>query len=128
FAAIAGHYGLFAATYGIALDMYLLPHTQVVVVGSGGQADRLRAAAQGRFSLNKSVIHLAQGQAVPQMLPPALAETIPNLPAVKQDKTVAAGCRGVTGQPPGGGDLELVKGVSSPGPPAKRANVRSPRR
>src|SRR5262249_49079707 len=113
FAVIAGHYGLFAATYGIALDMYLRPHTQVVVVGSGEQADKLRAAAQGRSSLNKSVIHLAQGQAVPQMLPPALAETIPNLPAVKQDKTVAVVCSGFTCQPPVSDASELMKVISS---------------
>ncbi|HMF91050.1 MAG TPA: thioredoxin domain-containing protein, partial [Candidatus Angelobacter sp.] len=116
FAVIAGHYGLFAATYGIALDMYLRPHTQVVVVGSGEQADKLRAAAQGRFSLNKSVIHLAQGQAVPQMLPPALAETIPNLPAVKQDKTVAVVCSGFTCQPPVSDASELMKVISSKAP------------
>src|SRR5215471_457449 len=34
FAGIAAHYGLFAATYGIALDMLLRPHTQVVIAGS----------------------------------------------------------------------------------------------
>src|SRR5262249_39528664 len=100
FAAIAGHYGLFAATYGIALDMYLHPHTQVVVVGSDALADKLQAAASARFSLNKSVLKLAQGEAVPQMLPPALAETIPNLPAVKDGKTVAVVCSGFTCQPP----------------------------
>ena len=38
FAGIAEHYGLFAATYGIALDTYLQSHTQVVIAGSGEQA------------------------------------------------------------------------------------------
>jgi uncharacterized protein YyaL (SSP411 family) len=111
FAAIAGHYGLFAATYGIALDMYLRPHTQVVVVGSGEQADKLRSAATGRFSLNKSVLHLAQGEAVPQMLPPALAETIPNLPAVKEGKTAAVVCSGFTCQPPITDPQDLIKAL-----------------
>jgi uncharacterized protein len=54
FAGIAGHYGLFCSTYGIALDMYLHPHTQVVVAGSDELADRLLATAVRRFSLNKS--------------------------------------------------------------------------
>ena len=45
FAGIAAHYGLFASTYGIALDMYLHPHTQVVIVGSGTRAEQLEAAA-----------------------------------------------------------------------------------
>jgi uncharacterized protein YyaL (SSP411 family) len=111
FAAIAGHYGIFAATYGIALDMYLHPHTQVVVVGSGDAADKLYAAASGRFSLSKSVLHLAQGEAVPQMLPPALAETIPNLPAVKEGKTVAVVCSGFSCQAPVSSAEELTKAL-----------------
>jgi uncharacterized protein len=109
FAGIAGQYGLFAATYGIALDMFLKPHTQVVIAGSGKQADELHSAAVKRFSLNKSVLHLAQGEVVPQMLPPALAETIPNLPAVKQGKTVAVVCSGFTCQPPVESPEELLK-------------------
>lgn len=100
FAGIAEHYGMFAATYAIALDMYLHPHTQVVVAGSGEEADRLCAAAIAPFSLNKSVLHLAEGEIVPQMLPPALADTIPNLPAIKEKKTVAVVCSNFTCQPP----------------------------
>jgi uncharacterized protein YyaL (SSP411 family) len=100
FGGIAAHYGLFAATYGLALHMYLRPHTQVVIAGSGAEADRLLAAAVARFSLNKSVLHLAEGEIVPQMLPPALAETIPNLPAIKEGKTVAVVCSGFACQPP----------------------------
>jgi uncharacterized protein YyaL (SSP411 family) len=100
FAGIAAHYGLFASTYGIALDMYLQSHTQVVVVGSDEAAEKLYAAAVGKFSLNKSVLHLAKGEAVPQMLPPALAETIPQLPGIKEGKSVAVVCSGFTCQPP----------------------------
>jgi uncharacterized protein YyaL (SSP411 family) len=100
FAGIAAHYGLFSSTYAIALGMYLRPHTQVVIAGSGEQANKLLAAAVSRFSLNKSVLHLAQGEVVPQMLPPALAETIPNLPAVKAGKTVAVVCSNFACQPP----------------------------
>jgi uncharacterized protein YyaL (SSP411 family) len=111
FAGIAGHYGLFAATYGIALDMFLNPHTQVVIAGSGAQADQLQSAAVKRFSLNKAVLHLAQGEVVPQMLPPALAETIPNLPAIKQGKTVAVVCSGFVCQPPVYSTEELEKAL-----------------
>jgi len=104
---------LFAATFGIALDMFLKPHTQVVIAGSGKQADALHAAAVKRFSLNKSVLHLAQGEVVPQMLPPALAETIPNLPAVKQGKTVAVVCSSFTCQPPVANPDDLLSLISS---------------
>ena len=108
FAGIAAHYGLFAATYGIALDMYLRPHTQVVIAGSGEQADKLLAAAVLRFSLNKSVLHLGDGEIVPQMLPPAYAETIPNLPGVQEGKTLAVVCSNFTCQPPVASPEELA--------------------
>jgi uncharacterized protein YyaL (SSP411 family) len=111
FAGIAHHYGLFAASYGIALDMYLNPHTQVVVTGHGEKAQELESAAMMPFSLNKSVIHLLQ-EVVPQMLPPALAETIPNLPGVKESKTMAVVCREFACQPPveEAGELQRMLG------------------
>jgi uncharacterized protein YyaL (SSP411 family) len=112
FAGIAEHYGLFASTYAIALDMVLHPHTQVVIVGSGEEAERLCDAANTHFSLNKSVLHLAEGEAVPQMLPPALAETIPNLPAIQQGKTVAVLCSGFTCQPPIADPADLEKALA----------------
>src|SRR4029077_18877166 len=76
------------------------PHTQVVIAGSGEQAEKLKAAAVAPFSFHKSVLHLPQGEVVAQMLPPALADTIPNLPAIKQKKTVAVLCSNFTCQPP----------------------------
>jgi uncharacterized protein YyaL (SSP411 family) len=113
FAGIAAHYGLFAATYGIALNIYLNPHTQIVVAGSGEAANRLHAAAVAHFSLNKSVLHLPEGEIVPQMLPPALAETIPNLPEVQQGKAVAVLCSGFACQPPIADPAELEKAIQS---------------
>jgi hypothetical protein len=100
FAGIVEHYGLFAATYGIALNLYLHPHIQVVVTGTGPQADALQAVALAHFSLNKSVVRLGHGEVVPQMLPPALSQTVPNLPAIKEGKTVAVVCSGFACQPP----------------------------
>jgi uncharacterized protein len=109
FAGIASHYGLFAATYGIALDMYLNPHTQVVITGHDQKAERLEEAALKPMSLNKAVLRFRQETLVPQMLPAALAETIPNLPAVKEGKTVAVVCSGFTCQPPVEDTKELEK-------------------
>jgi uncharacterized protein YyaL (SSP411 family) len=100
FAGIAAHYGLFAATYGIALDMYLHPHTQVVITGNGEKAAQLEGAALKHFNLNQAVLRVAQEKIAAKMLPPALAETIPNLPAVKNGDTVAVICSGFTCQPP----------------------------
>src|SRR5262249_13384999 len=114
FAGIAAHYGLFCATYGIALDMYLRPHTQVVVAGSDERASSLLAAASRRFSLNKSVLHLAQGEIVPQMLPSALANTIPSLLGVKEGKTVAVACRDFACLPPVADVRDWERALSSP--------------
>lgn len=100
FAGIAGHYGLFAATYGLALTMHLRPHTQVVITGAGEQADRLHAAALAHFSFNHSVVRVRGGQAVPQMLPPALADTLPSLPAIQEGKAAAVICSGFSCRPP----------------------------
>jgi uncharacterized protein YyaL (SSP411 family) len=100
FAGIAEQYGLFASTYAIAVDMYLHPHTQVVIAGSGEQAKKLKAAAVRPFSFNKSVLHLPQGEIVPQVLPPAFAETIPNIPGVKEGKGVAVLCSNFSCKPP----------------------------
>ena len=111
FAGIAAHYGLFASTYGIALGMYLQPHTQVVILGSGEKAAQLEATALKRFGLNQSVVHLTQGKVTPQMLPSALAETIPNLPAVKKGHTVAIICSGFTCQPPISEPAELERAL-----------------
>jgi uncharacterized protein YyaL (SSP411 family) len=109
FAGIVAHYGLFASTYGIALDMYLHPHTQVVICGSGARAEQLEAAAFKKLSFNQSVLHLQEGEAVPQMLPPTLAETIPNLPAIKKGHTVAVICSGFSCKPPISEPAELEK-------------------
>jgi uncharacterized protein len=111
FAGIASHYGLFAASYGIALEMFLHPHTQVVVTGGGEKAEQLEHAALLPFSLNKAVLHLREEKLVPQMLPPALAETIPSLPAIKEGKTVAVVCSGFTCQPPMEAPAELEKAL-----------------
>ena len=100
FAGIAAHYGLFAASYGIALSMYLQPHTQVVITGGGERGAQLEAAALKHFGLNQSVLHLLEGKVAAHVLPPALAETIPNLPAVKKGHTVAVVCGGFTCLPP----------------------------
>jgi uncharacterized protein YyaL (SSP411 family) len=100
FAGIASHYGLFAATYGIALEMLLNPHTQVVIIGDDEKGEELEDVALRPLSLNKAVLRFRQETLAPQMLPPALAETIPNLPGTRERKSMAVVCSGFTCQPP----------------------------
>jgi hypothetical protein len=110
-AGLAAQYGIFAATYGIAAVHLSQPHVQIVIVGNGELADRLYAAAAAPYSASKAVLKVAASKAVPQNLPPALAETIPHLPAVKEEKTVAVICSGFTCQPPISDPDELARSL-----------------
>jgi uncharacterized protein YyaL (SSP411 family) len=110
-AGLAGQYGLFAATYGIAATHLAHSHTLVVIFGNDELANRLHEVAVAAYSATKSVIKLAPNQAVPQNLPPALAETIPQMPAVKEGKTVAVVCSGFTCQPPTFDPDQLARGL-----------------
>ncbi len=100
FAAMAPQYGMFAATYGLASILFSEPHTQVVIVGEDANVMELEQAAIAPFAFNKSVVKLPTNEAVAQYLPPVLASTIPELPAVKEKKTVAIICLGISCQPP----------------------------
>ncbi|MGO9126707.1 MAG: thioredoxin domain-containing protein, partial [Terriglobales bacterium] len=106
-AGVAARYGLFAATYAIAGVHLSQPHTQVVVIGDGQLGEQLYRAAVKPFSVSKTALKLSQEQAVPQNLPPALAETVPNLPTIKEGKTAAVICSGFYCQPPIFGPEEL---------------------
>jgi len=99
-AGAAGQYGIFAANYGIAAVHLSQPHSQVVIIGEDQLAGEFYATAVQSFSFGRAVIKLTCNQAVAQNLPPALAETIPNLPALKERKTVAVICQGFTCLPP----------------------------
>ena len=100
FAGVAPQYGIFGGTYGLACVLFAQPHTQVVVVGADEQAEQLYAAATSDYAPNKSVIRLTQNEAVAQNLPPALAETIPNLPDIRSGKSLAIVCSNSTCRPP----------------------------
>jgi hypothetical protein len=92
FAGVAEQFGIYAGTYGIAASWLARPHTQVVVVGEDEQADALLKAAAAPYAVNLSVVHLTDSEAVAQNLPPALADTIPNLPALREKKSIAVVC------------------------------------
>jgi uncharacterized protein YyaL (SSP411 family) len=112
-AGVAGRYGLFAATYGIAGVHLVQPHTQVVVIGEGELAQQLYSAAVGPFSVSKAVLKLSHGQLVTPNLPPALADTIAHLPIIREGKTAAVLCSGFSCQPPIFDPEELAKALQS---------------
>ncbi|MGZ4818092.1 MAG: thioredoxin domain-containing protein, partial [Terriglobales bacterium] len=109
FAGMAEQYGMFAATYALAAVWLLEGHTQVVVVGNDERARELYAAAVAPFAVNKAVVKVSDSAAAPQNLPPVLAETVPNIPAVKDGKSTAVLCSNFTCQPPISDPDELAK-------------------
>jgi hypothetical protein len=115
FAGVAEQFGIFAATYGIAVLHSLESPVQVVVV-EGEQpdgGDALAAVAGGDFAFNKSSVRLTSNQAVAGNLPPALAETIPHLPQLNSGKAFAVLCSGATCQPPFTDGLELQRALDA---------------
>jgi uncharacterized protein YyaL (SSP411 family) len=100
FAGIVEHFGLFAGSYGLALERLLLDPVQVVVVGSGPEAIRLEASAVARFAVNKTVMRIDPHQIVPGGVPEGLAETLLQVPAPAGTAAWAIVCRGRTCLPP----------------------------
>ncbi len=101
FAGIVEHFGLYAGTYGLALEHFLLPPTQVVIIGQESADTReLEATAMAGYAVNKSVIRLKALQLKAEDLPPILGETLPKLPGIDGQTPVAVVCRANTCQPP----------------------------
>jgi uncharacterized protein YyaL (SSP411 family) len=118
YAAVAGQHGIFAATYGLAVARFLQPHTQVVVVGNDEAAAELYRAAVRPLGLSTAVLRLDTDKVVAQNLPPALAETIPNLPALRERRSFAVLCSGFACQPPIFDEQELTRALGSRARPA----------
>jgi len=101
FSSVAGQFGIFAATYGIAVVHFLESPTQVVVIGDdAAKCSELYAAAVARFAFNKSVLRFRPSEISSGRLPAALAETLPNLPKQPSGAAFAVLCSGSTCQPP----------------------------
>jgi len=99
-AGLAEKFGIFAATYGIAAVHFSQPHTQTVIIGNDDLAEQFHTIAASFFGLGKSVLKLPSNEAIPQNLPPSLAETIPHLIGLTQGKSAAVVCSGFSCQPP----------------------------
>jgi uncharacterized protein YyaL (SSP411 family) len=116
FAGVAEQFGIFAATYGIAVIYLLENPVQVVVIDGDGPEKTtgdLYAAAAAPFAFNKTTLRLTANQAVAANLPPVLASTIPNLPQLKSGKSFAVLCSGFACQPPVTDAAELRRGLES---------------
>jgi uncharacterized protein YyaL (SSP411 family) len=92
FAGVAPQYGLFAASYALALGLYLNPPAQVVVLGRSGdeQAARLEQAALAVFRFGRAVLRVTPERLSAGVLPPALAATLPHISAETPQALVCA--------------------------------------
>jgi uncharacterized protein len=110
FAGVVEHFGLYAASYGLALQRMVQRAVQVCVIGDDAAARRLEAVALARYAVNKSVIRLRKDQL--EALPPALAETLPHLPALKDAGSFAVVCSGNRCLPPVSTVDELIAAMN----------------
>jgi len=108
-AGVAQQYGLFAATYGIAVVQFSIPHTQVVVIGEDELAHNLYDCAASLARLGTSVVKLTLNETVAPNLPPSLAQTIPNLPWLKEKLSAAVVCSEGSCKPPAYNSADLRK-------------------
>jgi uncharacterized protein YyaL (SSP411 family) len=100
FTGIVEHFGLYAGSYGLALERLLLDPVQVVVIGSRSQAERLEARAVAGFAVNKTAIRIDPERLVPGGIPEALAEVLLQIPKPAGAQAWAIVCRGRTCLPP----------------------------
>jgi uncharacterized protein YyaL (SSP411 family) len=114
FAGVAEQFGIFAATYGIAVVHFLENPVQVVVIDANdGRADELQAAANRAFAFGKSTLRLTSNQAVAENLPPEFAATIPGLPQLASGISFAVVCSGRTCRPPVSSVVELQEALAA---------------
>jgi uncharacterized protein len=100
FAGIVEHFGLYAGSYGLALERLLLDPVQVIVIGSGPEASRFEATAVARFAVNKTVMRIAPNLLARERLPEALEEVLPHIPQPEGAAAWALVCTGRTCLPP----------------------------
>jgi uncharacterized protein len=116
FAGVAEQFGIFVATYGIAVLHLLENPVQVVVIADHEreeEAKSLAAVAAAAFAFNKSVLRLTTNQAIAGNLPPGLAATLPNLPQLSSGEAFAVLCTGFACQPPVTDPAELRRALES---------------
>jgi uncharacterized protein YyaL (SSP411 family) len=105
FSGIVEHFGLYAGSYGLALERLLLDPVQVIVFGSGPEAAGLEAAAARRFAINKTVMRIPSSRLVAGGIPEALAQSLLEgnqfrIPPPPGAEAFALVCRGRTCLPP----------------------------
>ena len=110
FAGVVEHFGLYAASYGLALQRMVQRTVQVCVIGDDADARRLEAVALARYAVNKSVIRLRRDQL--GELPLMLKETLPHLPGLNDAGSLAVVCSSKGCLPPVRTVDELIEALN----------------
>ena len=113
FAGIVEHFGLYAGSYGLALERLLADPVQVVIVGAGAEAERLEATAIAGYAVNKTVIRIALESLVPGGMPEMLEETILHSPRPASAPAWAYVCKGHACLPPVTEEDALLKALGA---------------
>ncbi len=106
FAGVVEHFGLYAASFGLALLRLTDAPVQISILGEGPEAERMTRSATTPYLVTKSVIRLRQEQIAD--LPPMLAETLPHV-SIPEDGATAVVCRGSVCHPPVSSAEELAR-------------------
>jgi hypothetical protein len=94
FAGIVEHFGIYAGSYGLALEQLLTPAQQIVIVGEDDRADELESAARSGFAVNKTVLRAQAAMLREGALPPVLKATLTQLPQLQKMESFAVVCQG----------------------------------
>jgi uncharacterized protein YyaL (SSP411 family) len=97
---VAEHFGIYAGSYGLALERLLTPPQQIVIVGQDDLADALESAARSGYAVNKTVLQAPAAVLRDGALPPALRATLTQLPQLKEEASFAVVCQGTSCLPP----------------------------
>ena len=100
FAGMTEHLGLYAGSYGLALERLLLDPVQILILGSGPEAAALERAALEGFAVNKTVIRVDGERLREKDLPEELAETVGLISTPANASAWALICKGRTCLPP----------------------------
>jgi hypothetical protein len=113
FAGIVEHFGLYAGSYGLALERLLTPPQQVVIVGGDDVADELEAAARAGYAVNRTVLRAPAEVMREGGLPPVLEATLTQLPQLQEGASFAVVCQGTHCLPPVRTVAELQAAIRS---------------
>ncbi|MGB7623628.1 MAG: thioredoxin domain-containing protein [Terriglobia bacterium] len=110
----ASRYGLYAATYGIALALYYQQPMQVLIFGEGDSAPTaaLLKESNKSFRIGKVVLQLAKQQVNSNTLPPALLSLAKSMPLDSLPRAFV--CSGFSCSPPVDSPAALAEVLSAP--------------